>query len=146
MNCDIIKLLHTANQRVTEAWETAAAPGGLTPRQFVVLEAVAGEEGLSQTELVKRTGIDRSTLSDIVRRMSKHGLLKRERSKGDDRAYSVHLEPKGRDIIKQAEAASERAVLNLVGHMPKKQVTALEEALRALSGGNPSDKTVDRAA
>jgi DNA-binding MarR family transcriptional regulator len=43
--------------------------GDLTPRQLAVLVTVANNEGLSQTGLVDRTGIDRSTLADIVRRL-----------------------------------------------------------------------------
>ncbi|MEQ1711924.1 MAG: MarR family transcriptional regulator, partial [Hyphomicrobium sp.] len=49
----------------------------LTPRQYAVLITVAQNEGLSQTNLVDKTGIDRSTLADIVRRMLKKGLLQR---------------------------------------------------------------------
>ena len=45
------------------------ATSGLTPRQFAVLMTIAEEEGLTQTDLVDRTGIDRSTLADIVARL-----------------------------------------------------------------------------
>ena len=60
--------------------------GDLTPRQLAVLVTVAQNEGLSQTGLVDRTGIDRSTLADIVRRMQRKGLLQRRRTKEDARA------------------------------------------------------------
>ena len=44
--------------------------GGLTPRQLVVvLITVADNAGLSQTGIVQRTGVDRATLPDIVRRL-----------------------------------------------------------------------------
>ena len=55
--------------------------GGLTPRQLAVLITVSQTEGQSQTGLVERTGIDRSTMADIVRRMQRKGLLKRRRTK-----------------------------------------------------------------
>jgi DNA-binding MarR family transcriptional regulator len=48
-------------------------------------------EGLSQTGIVARTGIDRSTLADLVRRLQRKGLLQRRRTKDDARAYAVKM-------------------------------------------------------
>jgi DNA-binding MarR family transcriptional regulator len=47
---------------------------GLTPRQIVVLITVEQNEGISQTGIVDRTGIDRSTLADVVKRLKSRGL------------------------------------------------------------------------
>ena len=59
-------LIHRAGQCATDIFPSEARASGLTPRQFAVLMIVAEEEGLTQTDLVERTGIDRSTLADIV--------------------------------------------------------------------------------
>lgn len=80
----------------------------LTPRQFAVLYTVAQNEGLSQTDLVMRTGIDRSTLADIIRRMLKKGLLQRRRTKEDARAYAVRLTDEGWRMLKAAEPMARR--------------------------------------
>ncbi|MFZ1102753.1 MAG: helix-turn-helix domain-containing protein, partial [Hyphomicrobiaceae bacterium] len=40
---------------------------------------------------MNRTGIDRSTLADIVRRLTRKGLLQRCRTNEDARAYAVRL-------------------------------------------------------
>ena len=74
--------------------------GDLTPRQLAVLVTVANNEGLSQTGLVDRTGIDRSTLADIVRRLQRKGLLQRRRTKEDARAYAVKLTDEGRRVLR----------------------------------------------
>ena len=79
------------------------ADAGLTPRQFAVLVTVAQNEGLSQTGLVERTGIDRSTLADIIRRMIKKGLLQRRRTKEDARAYAVRLTDEGNRVLRAAD-------------------------------------------
>lgn len=63
----------------------------LTPRQLAVLISVAGHPGLNQTQLVKLTGTDRSTLADLVKRLQRKGLLQRRRTREDARAYSVKL-------------------------------------------------------
>ena len=66
-------LIHRAGQRATDIFQAEARDSGLTPRQFAVLMTIAEEEGLTQTDLVDRTGIDRSTLADIVARLLARG-------------------------------------------------------------------------
>jgi DNA-binding MarR family transcriptional regulator len=66
-----VHLLHRASQAVEEIFQAAGGDSDLTPRQLAVLATVAGNEGLSQTDIVNLTGIDRSTLADIVKRLSK---------------------------------------------------------------------------
>jgi MarR family transcriptional regulator, temperature-dependent positive regulator of motility len=67
-----IHLLHRAGQCAGDIF-AAEVKGSLTPRQLAVLTAVAANEGLSQTDLVQSTGVDRSTLADIVRRFEREG-------------------------------------------------------------------------
>jgi DNA-binding MarR family transcriptional regulator len=94
-----IHLLHRAGQCAEEMFASRVDERDLTPRQYAVLLTVSEHEGLSQTGLVERTGIDRSTLADIVRRMIKKGLLQRRRTKEDARAYAVKLTEQGRRML-----------------------------------------------
>jgi DNA-binding MarR family transcriptional regulator len=57
---------------------------------------------------VDRTGIDRSTLADIIRRMLKKGLLARRRTKEDARAYAVRVTDEGWRVLKSAEPLARR--------------------------------------
>ena len=98
-----IHLLHRAGQCAGDIFQNELSEGGLTPRQFAVLLTVSQNEGLSQTNLVERTGIDRSTLADIIRRMIKKGLLQRRRTKEDARAYAVRLTDEGNRVLKMAD-------------------------------------------
>ena len=88
-------LLHRAQQFAAERFTKAMAGAKLTQRQFAVLHATAEEEGLTQTQLVKSTGIDRSTLAELVARMVKNGLLEREKLPDDARANAVKLTDDG---------------------------------------------------
>ena len=62
---------------------------------IAVLSTVAQHEGLSQTDLVRLTGIDRSTLADVVQRLLRRGIIQRERTMQDGRTYAVSLSRKG---------------------------------------------------
>ena len=128
----IIDLLHRAGQAVTSVFIEAELPHGLTVRQYQALSAVAAEEGLSQTDLCIRTGIDRSTLADMVRRMSERGILKRERTTTDARAYSVTLGPKGLAILSAAAPVAQRANERLLEGIPAKDRIVLLRSLERL--------------
>ncbi len=95
--------------------------GDLTPRQFAVLVTVSQNEGLSQTDLVEKTGIDRSTLADIVRRMLKKSLLQRRRTKEDARAYAVKLTDEGWRVLKNAEPMAKRVDERILSVLPAAQ-------------------------
>ena len=97
------------------------AGGDLTPRQFAVLVTVSQNEGLSQTDLVDKTGIDRSTLADIVRRMLKKSLLQRRRTKEDARAYAVKLTDEGWRVLKNAEPMAKRVDDRILSVLPTAQ-------------------------
>ena len=59
-------LLHRALQLALDLYAVETGPGAVTQRQYAVLAAVAEHEGLTQTDLVRATGIDRSTLADMI--------------------------------------------------------------------------------
>ena len=63
-----------------------------------------GPQAFAQTDLVRATGIDRSTLADLVARMTTKGLLERERSTIDARAKAVKLSEAGVANIRRAHA------------------------------------------
>jgi DNA-binding MarR family transcriptional regulator len=106
--------------------------GDLTPRQLAVLTTVAQNEGVSQTRLVDRTGIDRSTLADIVRRMQRKGLLQRRRTKEDARAYAVKLTDEGRRLHRLAEPLAKRVDDRILEALPARQREQFVDDLLAI--------------
>ena len=95
----ISHLLHRANQVAAYRFTKAIGDSDLTPRQVAVLGIVAANEGVCQTGIVAVSGIDRSSMADIVRRLVKRRLLARRRSKLDTRAYNVTLTAEGRRML-----------------------------------------------
>ena len=95
-------LLHRALQLALDIYSEETGPGALTQRQFAVLSAVMAKEGCTQSELVRATGIDRSTLAELVARLIGKDLLARERSTLDARANTVRLTDAGRTAVQEA--------------------------------------------
>lgn len=127
-----LHLLHRAGQCAGEVFQTELGSGDLTPRQFAVLLTVSQNEGLSQTHLVERTGIDRSTLADIVRRMLKKGLLQRRRTREDARAYAVKLTEEGMRVLKSADPLTRRVDERILSSLPASQRERFMQDLNAI--------------
>ena len=105
-------------QQAYDRFSRESGVSGLTKQQFTVLAAVEKNDGVTQTRLVKMTGIDRSTLAEMVRRMTERGLLARERTGHDARANAVHLGPGGRKALRGAWAANDRVERHLLAGLP----------------------------
>jgi DNA-binding MarR family transcriptional regulator len=101
-------LLRRCVQYANDLFSHEPGASDLTKQQYTVLAAVEQNEGVSQTELVTITGIDRSTLAEMIRRMIEKGLLDRERTEADARANAVHIAANGRKALRSARTASER--------------------------------------
>jgi len=127
-------LIHRALQLALDVYSREVGPDGLTQRQFAVLEAVSLRAGLTQTDLVKATGIDRSTLADLVARMAKRGLLSRERSTLDARAMAVHLTPEGEAALAEARPHVVEADRQIMALLPKGRRDSFLEILSELAG------------
>lgn len=121
-------LLHRALQLALDIYADEFGSGGLTQRQYAVLAAVETQEGLTQTDLVRITGIDRSTLADMAARMIVKGLLERRRSAADARANAVSLTDAGRAALAEARpkmAAADGRLLKLLSNAKRESLTNL---------------------
>ena len=138
-------LLHRAVQLALDFHAEAAAPGTITQRQFTVLAAAGAapypDGGRTQNDLVRATGIDRSTLADLVARMLAKGLLQRARSATDARANIVRLSTSGRaalDAVAPSSAAADARLLALLA--PKKRDAFLKIlSTLAAAADNPGE-------
>ena len=120
-------LLHRALQLALDLYAAEFGGAGLTQRQFAVLAAVADHEGATQTDLVRLTGIDRSTLADMAARMIAKGLLERQRSLSDARANAVSLTDAGRAALESGGDPATKADEKLLALLsPKKRETFLK--------------------
>jgi DNA-binding MarR family transcriptional regulator len=134
-----IHLLHRAGQCAEKIFETEFAMTQVTPRQYAVLNAVAAAEGANQTNLVEATGIDRSTLADIVRRLTRKGLIQRRRTREDARAYAVRLTDQGRRLLAEAGPVARRADERVLEILPQRDRKHFLASLAAIVARLASD-------
>jgi DNA-binding MarR family transcriptional regulator len=133
LNASPTHLLHRALQLALDFHADAAGPSALTQRQFTVLAAASHAEGLTQNDLVRATGIDRSTLADLVARLLAKGLLLRERSATDGRANTVRLSDAGREALSEGAGAAATADQRLLALLSPKKRDGFMKTLASLA-------------
>jgi len=125
--------LRRCNQFFGDLFAQECNDKALTKQQYLVLAALDQHDGASQTTLVEATGIDRSTLAEMVRRMLARGLLSRVRTENDARANTVSITPTGRRALRGARMAAERAERALLAPLPPAERTRFVRSLALIA-------------
>ncbi|MGQ0671662.1 MAG: MarR family winged helix-turn-helix transcriptional regulator [Hyphomicrobium sp.] len=131
----LMHALHQASQCADELFSKSVSDLGLTARQFIVLSIVAEHDDPSQTDICDRSGIDRSTLADIVARLVARGLLSRRRTRSDSRKYAVRLTENGRRCLEKAIPAAMHVDTMLTRALTAEQRSHLVAGLGRLLNG-----------
>ena len=132
-NDSLIHLLHRASQIAEERLTHELGDTDVTPRQFAVLAMIADREDPSQTDIVEATGVDRSTLADIVRRLVDRKLVSRKRTKEDARTYALKVTDAGRRVLTTSMPVLARVEAELLDVLPAKKRGELVGLLKELT-------------
>lgn len=126
-------LLRRAQQRAVDLFVQAVGENGLRPPQFAVLLTVYRHPGLNQTHLVDRTGIDRSTIAEMIDRMVARGYIERKRDAADQRVNTLWATGAGIAALDASVDAVLAAQERILAPVPPEKRAALMEALALLA-------------
>ena len=127
-------LIRLCQQRAVDLFVDEVGEAGPNPRQFAVLVNVLKTPGMSQTALVDASGIDRSTLTEVLRRMIDRGLISKSRTKEDQRANALFITEQGRAMLASALDATERAQARILEPLPEEDRASAMRMLGMLAG------------
>jgi DNA-binding MarR family transcriptional regulator len=96
-----IRRAYLSLQRCADA---VFSPRGATIDQFAPLWIVRRYDGIRQNELAAELYTDPNTITAMVARLEKRGLLRREVCADDGRARRLHLTSSGRRLIERLSA------------------------------------------
>ena len=91
-----------------ELLETEGIADRVRPGMGHLLAALFAEDGLTLSGLTAHTGLALSSVSEMVKRMERAGLLKRERDSEDRRAVRVRLTAAGRCLEPRVRVIAKR--------------------------------------
>src|SRR5580700_6941940 len=95
---ETIIYLYTESRRLTKG---LAAQFGLTGPQLTVMKLLENLGDLSLSSLSERIQAQNSTVTGIIDRMEREGLVRRERSTADRRVIFIRLSDKGQKLARQ---------------------------------------------
>ena len=127
-------LIRRSQQRAVDLFVDEVGEDGPNPRQFAVLVNVFLSPGLSQTALVKASAIDRSTLTEVLRRMIDKGMITKTRTKEDQRANALYITDVGTRLLENAVEATQRAQQRMLAPLPETERAAAMKILAVLAG------------
>jgi len=132
VNSSTLHLLHRVHQCAGLLFQEHMAGIDVTSTQYTVLVAVAERDSPSQQDIINATGIDRSTVSQVVQLLIRKGLLKRRRTRHDARAWAISVTEAGRRVLNASQAVVERVEEDLVAALPAGRAKAFIANLRAI--------------
>lgn len=100
----------------------------LTVAQFLALRAIAGE-GVSGSELARRTGVSGPAISQLLAALVDAGLLERRESSIDRRQHTLTVSARGGRALASAQALVEGRLSVLLADLPRPEADALARAL-----------------
>lgn len=104
----------------------------ITPEQWVVLQIVAENEGLSQQDLSDRLEKDKNSTKALVERLLKKGFLQREKSMADKRLYQLGTTDKGLVLYKKIISLDNVFMQEIENDVTREELSAFMNTLNKI--------------
>ena len=108
-------LLRQLFQQHTARWQHALPD--LTKPQYAVMRAIAERPGIEQVNLMEAAVSTNATLAEMLSRMEKRGLVRRENDPLDKRRRFVYLTPEGEALLKVSMPLGNRVDEEFLGRL-----------------------------
>ena len=130
----IIFLLAKAYQKAHGDFKRRLLSYGLTPIQYLILEALWHEEGVSAGDIGKKLVFDGATLSGVLDRMAEKGWILKETDHDDKRALRIYLSEKARGLKSELKEKRDEANEAILSGLTLEEKVLLKRLLRDVKG------------
>lgn len=93
--------LYTASRLITQTYHPMLSEHGITYPQYLVLLVLWEKDGQPVNDIAKRLILETNTVTPMLQRMEKDGILQRVKGQKDARQIIVSLTRKGRELQKK---------------------------------------------
>ncbi len=128
-------LLGKVSRKLNRITRESIAPYGLTTSQFFLLIALYEENGILISKLAEKVALDKASLTGIIDRLERDGLVERRGDPEDRRAIRVYLTPKAeslREELLQIYYRNNSKFLSVLSPEEKKFFESIVEKLESI--------------
>lgn len=105
---------------------------GLTGPQLVILNEIARYELITVTQLARSISLSQATVTDILNRLVKKGLVERTRDTKDRRRVLIRVTPNCHDILSHAPPALQDTFVDRYANLPEWEQLMILSALKRI--------------
>ena len=130
---DFMRLLWSIEHHLQSTSKVMASRLGITGPQRLVLRVVAQYPGISAKDVANVVRLHPSTITGILQRLSKKGLLLRAADPVDTRRVRLRVQPRARRFAKPTQGTVEYAVERALKNIPAASLQGAREVLAAVA-------------
>ncbi len=124
---------YAASRLITREYQPFLDKLGITYPQYLTLLILWEEDGKAVNDIAKKLLLNTNTITPLLKRMEKQGLIKRERSGTDERKVLVHLTEAGAQMKEEAASIPQELAKRLLdSNMEVNDLIKLKDNLGAI--------------
>ncbi|NLL70643.1 MAG: MarR family transcriptional regulator [Epulopiscium sp.] len=112
---------------------------GITPQQMIVIKLIAHHGGMQNSELCKEMNLSKGTVSGIIKRLEKKGLVKRKEMEQDRRNEKIVFTEKGLEFANLIRYEMQKTFDNIFKNSSQddiqRYIQVLREMIEKIKGG-----------
>ncbi len=108
----------------------SAGVGDVKPAYLGALFVLWKEDGLKVVDLGRRCGLETSSMTGLIDRMERDGLVERHDDASDRRVQRINLTGKGRDLMQPALAAVDQVLASVFEGIPREDLSKATDVLK----------------
>ena len=120
--------------KIFSEFETTLKDFDFTPGSFGVLTLIRANPGITQVTLAAAFGVDKSTMSPVIFRLEKRGLIRREILPSDRRCHALFFDEAGEQTFLAAREKIRFFEENVAARLSRLEQRELARLLAKLQG------------
>ena len=136
---DFMRLLWNIEHGLQRSSKRMEAALGVTGPQRLVLRIVGRHPDLTAGELARLLHLHPSTITGILHRLVRKGLLRRERDRHDTRRVRLRIRPAARAFINVSTGTMESVITRALARIPSARVRHAQDVLSAVADALEAD-------
>lgn len=121
---------------------TIFAQHGIHPGQAMCLRQLSHMDGMTQRDLAELLHVTRPTVTVMLQKLEKSGLIDRRSDESDQRFTRIYLTQAGKDLQQRLSCSLDAAIDSIVDSLSEKDQAEMERLL-GLLGENLERATLD---